>query len=190
MADLIVATPSTTPSKRNFEGELIENHVSNNIVEIKTDSTSNTLSVSRSGSPAPSSISSLTELSSVAAPRTTSVADGADPSAPPTKKRKLTFIEREAEKAAKRREKEERETARAEEKARKDEEKKQKLEEKRKQAEEKEAVKRVKELEKAEKQKVKDAEKQEKDAKKQEKDAEKARKEADKVKKDAVSFYA
>ena len=128
---------------------------------------------SRQSSPAASSV-----LSS--APTSTSNANAnpcSDAGAPPAKKRKLTFAEREVEKAVKRREKEEKERQKAEEKSRKEEEKRKRDEEKRQKQEEKEEEKRQKELEKAEKQKAKDAEKHAKEDKKRKDDEEKQKKE-------------
>lgn len=140
---------------------------------------------SRHGSPAPSTSSSLTELSNIPPPQL----DAAG-TLPPKKRRKLN----PAEKAAAKNDKEEKSRLRAEVKARKDEEK-------RRLAEEKEAVKREKEVEKAERLRDKqeqDAEKSKKKAKREDekklkeserqmKEAEKAQKEAEKLKKERVS---
>jgi hypothetical protein len=137
----------------------------------------------RASSPALSTTSSLTDLSSSGLaqnPVTTTTAS-------PNKKRKLTFAERQVQLIEKQREKSEKEHLKAEEKAKREEEKRIKDEEKRKKAEEKETAKKVKEVEKAQKDAVKAAEKKAKDAKKAEKDAEKAKKEADKMKKERVS---
>ena len=94
----------------------------------------------------------------------------------PTKKRKLNFIEKEAEKARKQSEKEARDKQKAEEAQRKLEEKLAKDEEKRRKEEEKEAARIKRELEKAEKQKAKDAEKQAKEEAKRKKEEEKSKK--------------
>jgi chromatin assembly factor 1 subunit A len=132
---------------------------------------------SRQASPAGSTTgSSLTELTDL-------TGEASKPSLPvaPAKKRKLTFAEREVEKAVRKQEKETREKQKAEDKARREEEKRLKDEEKRKREEEKEATRRERELEKAEKQKVKDAEKRAKED-------EKRKKEEDKEKKERVSM--
>ncbi|KKY18388.1 putative chromatin assembly factor 1 subunit a [Phaeomoniella chlamydospora] len=125
---------------------------------------------SRQGSPAASVTSS--------APTSTSNAQG-----PASKKRKLTFAEKEVERAVKRQEKEEKERLKAQEKARKEEEKRIKDEEKRRKEEEKEVARRQKEIEKAEKQKVKDAEKAAKDAERQAREGKKKKEEEEKQKK-------
>ncbi|RMZ83973.1 hypothetical protein DV737_g1280, partial [Chaetothyriales sp. CBS 132003] len=98
-------------------------------------------------------------------------------SASPAKKRKLTFMEREVEKAEKLSAKEEKARLRAEDKARKEEEKRLRDEEKRRIAEEKDVERVKKDLQRAEK----DAEKAEK---KRAKEAEKAKKLAENVKKE------
>lgn len=140
----------------------------------------------RQDSPAPSTMSSLTDLTTIhGAPDSVLKARNTHIKTPPTKKQKLGFVEAQAEKARKQQEKEEKARQRAEEKAKKEEEKAQKDEEKRRAAEEKENTKRAKDLERAEKQKVKEEEKQKKDADKALKDAEKAQKEAEKREKEA-----
>ena len=126
---------------------------------------------SRHRSPAASSTtSSLTELSNLdgIGDRTSSAV---------TKKRKLTFAEKQAENAATTQEKGDKERLKAEEKLRRDDEKRQRDEEKRKKEEEKEAARRMREVEKAEKQKVKDAEKQAKDEEKRKRGEEQKKKE-------------
>ncbi|RMZ79646.1 hypothetical protein DV738_g3138, partial [Chaetothyriales sp. CBS 135597] len=95
----------------------------------------------------------------------------------PTKKRKLTFVEKEVEKAEKLAAKEEKARRKAEEKDRKEEEKRLRDEEKRRKAEEKDAERAKREVQRAEK----DAEKAEK---KRAKEVEKARKVAENVKKE------
>jgi len=137
--------------------------------------------VVRCDSPAPSTASSLTEISTLASASRPQTAGE-----PPSKKRKLNFLEREAEKAAKQRDKDEKSRLKEEEKVRKEEEKARKDEEKRKAAEEKENAKRAKDLEKAEKQKAKEEREAKKEAEKQKKEAEKNQKEAEKLKKERV----
>ena len=127
---------------------------------------------SRQASPALSTTSSsLTDLTDL-----TGDASKASLSAGPAKRRKLTFAEREVERAVRQQEKEAREIQKAEDKARREEEKQLKDEAKRRREEEKEASRRERELEKAEKQKVKDAEKQAKDDEKRKKEEEKQKK--------------
>ena len=134
---------------------------------------------SRQASPALSTTSSsLTDLTDL-----TGDASKVSLSAGPAKKRKLTFAEREVERAVRQQEKEARETQKAEDKARREEEKQLKDEAKRRREEGKEASRRERELEKAEKQKVKDAEKQAKED-------ERRKKEEDKQKKQRVSLSA
>ncbi|KAK5119872.1 hypothetical protein LTR85_007198 [Meristemomyces frigidus] len=105
----------------------------------------------RAGSPAPSTISSLSSLEVVS---TTHVQSAGTPSStvkqPPAKRRKLTpseKLDKQREKEANEQEKAEQKAKKEEEKARKDDEKRAKDEEKRKKAEEREAKKREKELE-------------------------------------------
>ncbi|RMD43329.1 hypothetical protein DV735_g1816, partial [Chaetothyriales sp. CBS 134920] len=95
----------------------------------------------------------------------------------PAKKRKLTFMEKEVEKAERLAAKEEKARLKAEEKDRKEEEKRLRDEEKRRKAEEKDAERAKREVQRAEK----DAEKAEK---KRVKEVEKARKLAESTKKD------
>lgn len=171
MAEVTFDVTPATPQKRPYEDEectiLTSQHVTNSAY--KTSASDHT---SRDVSPTPSSLSSLTELTSndVSTPQMKTTTNAG----PQAKKPKLTFLEKEAEKAARKREKEEKERAKAEEKARKDEER-------RKANEEKENAKRAKEIEKAEKAKEKEAKKQ---AEQQKKDA----KEAERLKKERVSF--
>ncbi|KAK5940917.1 hypothetical protein PMZ80_006194 [Knufia obscura] len=181
MAEVTFDVTPATPQKRTHDDCIVVN----------TDSTANTYTKSSSteqqststrASPAPSSASSLTDLTPSNSNDTPSSAvKASSTAAPPAKKRKLGYIEREAEKAAKAREKEEKARVKAEEKARKDEEK-------RKVAEEKENAKRAKEIEKAQKQAVLDAERREREEKKAAKEAEKkekdAQKEAERLKKE------
>jgi chromatin assembly factor 1 subunit A len=142
---------------------------------------------SRQASPAlsttSSSLTDLTDLTGEGSKTSLSIA--------PTKKRKLTFAEREVERALRKQEKEDRERQKAEDKASrelekrakdeekraKDEEKRAKDEEKRKREEEKELARRERELDKAEKQKAKDAEKRAKEEEKRKKEEEKDKKE-------------
>lgn len=180
MSEATFDVAPTTPRKRPLE----------------EDAASETIEVSRSvsvrgeairdGSPAPSTSSSLTELTGSVDPGSAvkSTSSPAVKSAP-TKKRKLGLFEAQAEKAAKQREKDEKARQKADEKARKEEEKARKDDEKRKAAEDKENARRARDLEKAEKQKAKDEEKQKKDHEKALKEAEKAQKEAEKRAKEA-----
>lgn len=167
MAEVTFDVTPATPQKRPHEDEECTITSADHIVnsERKASTTDDT---SRNASPTPSSTSSLTELTSNngTTPRVKKVAS----IGPPAKKPKLTFLEKEAEKAAKQREKDEKTRQKAEEKARKDEER-------RKANEEKEAAKRAKEIERAEKQEEKDAKKQAEQQKKDAKEAEKLKKE-------------
>lgn len=177
-----------TPQKRTHDSSIAGNHDSATNSSVKS-SLMEQRSSSRQASPALSSASSLTELSSIndvlnSAKKAVSTTSGG----PPAKKRKLGFIEKQVEKAAKQKEKDEKARAKAEEKHRKEEEKARKDEEKRRQAEEKEAAKRVKELEKAEKQAKKDEEKKAKDAVKAEKEAKKQKEEEEKLKKERAQM--
>jgi chromatin assembly factor 1 subunit A len=142
----------------------------------------------REASPAPSTISSLSELTATTPqpqlpPRALppATANGGES---PTKKRKLTFAERQVEFAVQKMVKDEKAKVKAQEKAEKEEKKRLRDEEKRKKAEEKEAENRQKEMKKAEK----DAEKAKKDAEKAEKqaakDAERVKKEQEKMQKE------
>lgn len=179
MADSLQTLPSLSPGvKRTHDGLPVTSGL-----ELTPQTTNN--SSTRDVTPVPSRDSSpLSELTATTPQRPESM----NPAAPPTKKPKLTFAEKQTELAIQRLVKEEKAKQKAEEKARKEEER---AEEKRKKAEEKEAVKRQKEMEKAEKeaeriekQKAKDAEKAKRES---EKAAEQARKEAEKAKKERVS---
>lgn len=171
MAEVTFDVTPATPQKRPYEDDdcviTTTQHVTNSAY--KTSTSDHT---SRGVSPTPSSMSSLTELTNndLTTPQTKS----STTTGPQAKKPKLTFLEKEAEKAARKKEKEEKEKVKAEEKARRDEEK-------RRVNEEKENAKRAKEIEKAEKAKEKEAKKQ---AEQEKKDA----KEAEKLKKERVSF--
>lgn len=175
MAEVTFDVTPATPQKRPYEDEdctpLTSHNLANSAHKTSSDHTS------RDVSPAPSSLSSLTELTNNDV--TTQLKSTTGPQA---KKPKLTFQEKEAEKAARKREKEEKERVKAEEKVRKEEEKARKDEEKRKANEEKENAKRAKDLEKAKLAKEKEAKKQ---AEQQKKDA----KEAEKLKKERVSIF-
>ncbi|KIW29868.1 uncharacterized protein PV07_05654 [Cladophialophora immunda] len=157
-------TAHLTPSKkRNREGEIIH-HPASLISPDGQQSSPLTAHNSPYGTPDFSQRSTpLTELGTTPvlspAPQSTMApADG--------KKRKVTFAEKEADKAIKKAEKEEKERLKAEAKAKKDEEKKRK-------DEERDAARKVRE----EKKKQKDAEKQGKEAEKQRKEAEALKKE-------------
>jgi uncharacterized membrane protein YqiK len=154
-------------------------------VDTRLDQSAST-TFKRETSPAPSTISSLSELTATTPqPQllpTTLTPVTANSGDSPTKKRKLTFAERQVEFAVQKVVKEEKAKVKAQEKAEKEEKKRQKDEEKRKKAEEKEAENRQKEMKKAEK----DAEKAKKDAEKAKKDAEKAKKDAEKAEKQAA----
>jgi chromatin assembly factor 1 subunit A len=93
------------------------------------------------------------------------------------KKQKLSFAQKEIERALRESEKEERERRKIEELQRKDQEKLARDQEKRRKEEEKEAARKEREVEKAEKLKVKNAEKRVKDEAKQKKEEEKKKKE-------------
>ena len=176
MAEVTFNVASATPRKRSHDGnavDLDETAVSRSVIKCSIAH----ITSSRQGSPAPSTASSLTDLTSTNDAPGSAVKSSASDSKP-SKKRKLGFIEAQAEKAAKQREKDEKARQKAEEKARKDDEK-------RLAAEEKQKVSREKDLEKAEKQKAKDEGKQKKEAEKALKDAQKAQKEAEKRAKDA-----
>lgn len=170
MAEVTFDVTPATPQKRPYEDDECAVATSQHVINsaYKTSTSDHT---SRDVSPTPSSMSSLTELTSndLTTPKTKSTTTVG----PQAKKPKLTFLEKEAEKAARKRDKEEKERVKAEEKARKDDER-------RKANEEKENAKRAKEIEKAEKAKEKEAKKQ---AEQQKKDA----KEAEKLKKERVS---
>lgn len=186
--------PLSVSRKRSHDGELI-NNASNPPEVVVHPASDNIMSTpARQSSPAISICSSgsaLTELTPSFGKCPTPAGVGGSVQ----KKPKLTFAEREVERAVKRRGKEEREIEKADEKARKEQEKREK-------EEEKEAAKRARGLEKsqrdaekakrdavkAEKQKIKDTEKQAKDAEKAQKDAEKVQKEAEKLKKERVGL--
>lgn len=197
MAEVTFAVTPATPQKRPYEDDciVVRQDIFND--PLSKSAAAGSYSVSRQGSPAPSTDSSLTELT---ASHDTPGSATKPSDTPAAKKRKLTFIEKQAEKAAKQREKEEKTRQKAEEKTRKEEEKARKDEEKRRAAEEKEAAKRAKDIEKAEKQKAKEEEKARKDEDKARKDAEKAAKgkekqakadeaEREKLKKERVSSH-
>ena len=189
--------PGPSPSvsrKRSHDGELISHASTLPQLILHPASDNATSTPARHSSPAlsiASSGSALTDLTPSLGKSPTPAGTGGSGQ----KRPKLTFAEREVEKAVKRREKEEREKQRAEEKARKDQEKREKEEEKEaaKRARElekaqKDAEKAKKDTEKAEKQKIRDAEKQAKDAEKAQKEAEKAQKEAEKLRKERVGL--
>lgn len=164
-----VAAPSATAMdeqvtpasrKRNYQGTLISSPSSRTPPPLDQHHQS-VDTPPRAGSPTLSTPDTpLTELGA-----TPSISPQKEDMAPDSKKRKLTFAEREVEKAVKRSEKEQKEKEKAEAKAKKDEEKKRK-------DDEKEAARKVKDAVKAEKQKAKDAVQQEKDAEKKRKEAE------------------
>ncbi|KAK7890475.1 hypothetical protein LTR67_008362 [Exophiala xenobiotica] len=158
-----------TSKKRNYEGQLV-NHPSSITPPLDLRSTPLTGTRSRSVSPALSAAStSLTELGSTPALSPSK----SDMASSDSKKRKLTFAEREVEKALKKQEKEEKDRQKAEAKAKKEEEKHRKEVEKAKKEEER----RAKDAAKEEKQRQKDAVKAEKDAEKERRAAEKLKKE-------------
>lgn len=148
--------------KRNYEGTLISSPNSCRSPPPPLDQHHQSIETPpRAGSPTLSTPDTpLTELGV-----TPSISPQKEDMAPDSKKRKLTFAEREVEKAVKRTEKEQKEKEKAEAKAKKDEEKKRK-------DEEREAARKVKDAVKAEKQKAKDAVQQERDAEKKRKEAE------------------
>ncbi|KAK6372845.1 hypothetical protein LTR64_004764 [Lithohypha guttulata] len=168
MVDATFYVAPTTPLKRSYDDDTI---VVNQDSAVLTNTAINEQDIAiRHASPAPSTSSSLTDLTaSVDAPGSAIKSS----QTPVTKRPKLSFAEKQAEKAAKQREKDEKARLKAEETARKEEEK-------RRLAEEKEISRRAKDLEKAEKQKVKDAGKALKDAQKAQKAAEKKQKDAEK----------
>ncbi|KEF54753.1 uncharacterized protein A1O9_09195 [Exophiala aquamarina CBS 119918] len=156
-------TPAS--KKRNYDGELISHANSLTPPLDHHDQSSETFS--RAVSPTLSTDSTpLTELG----PTPSVSPQKSHDMAPESKKRKLTFAEREVEKAVKKSEKEEKERQKAEMKAKKDEEKKRK-------EEEKEAARKAKDAVKADKQKAKETAQQEKDAEKKRKEAETLKKE-------------
>ena len=177
MADVTFDVAPTTPRKRSREeAEGNDNELCEGTIVVNT--TLGDHVATRDTSPAPSTSSSLTELTTSIEPGSAVKSTHSATQSLPSKKRKLGFIEAQAEKAAKKQEKEDKAKQKAEEKMKKDEEK-------RKVAEEKEAAKLARELEKAEKQKIKDEEKEKRDAEKAMKDAEKGRKDAERRAKEA-----
>ena len=137
-----------------------------------------TLGRSRANSPARNTPGSTVEdYSSTLQPIPTISTESA------SKKRKLTF----AEKESKRLEKEAKDRLKAEEKARKEAEKQEKEVEKRKTEEKNKEEKRRKDEEKEEKQKAKDAERRSREEERKQKEAEKKAKEDEKQKKERVS---
>jgi chromatin assembly factor 1 subunit A len=187
MSERAASSPATS-RKRSHDGTVLppaQNEVHDATGETSSPTQSSGtpslaigLDRSRQASPAGSTTSSsLTDLTGL-----TGEVSKPSLSAAPVKRRKLTFAEREVEKALRKQEKDARERQKAEDKARREEEKRLKDEEKRRREEEKkEAARRERELEKAEKQKVKDAEKRAKED-------EKRKKEEDKEKKERVSM--
>ena len=173
--------PTTTPTGRKRSFDESAKQMDQKSPESPLDAAASSILTPISSTPSRQSSIELADRSRHGSPVSISSsaptsASNANPSAngPPAKKRKLTFIEREAEKAAKKHEKEKQ---KAEEKAQKEDEKRIRDEEKRRKEEEKEGVRRQRELEKAEKQKAKDAEKQAKDEKKKKEEEEKQKKE-------------
>ena len=154
--------------KRGHDGNPIKQELSPDSTKMHTMPGDIRIS-QRAASPALSTTSS--SLSDVPSMSTRSQ-QPVNPSGSPAKKRKLTFAEREVEKAMRVREKQEKARLKAEEKMKKDEEK-------RRVAEEKEAEKSIKDMKKAEK----DADKAEKKRAKAEKEA---KVEAEKLKKERV----
>ena len=180
MAETLNLPSLSAGVKRDHEGQAIDNNTSSTVGSMS--------SALRAGSPALSvASSSLTELSTPSA----AVTPNLDPAAPPAKKLKLTFAEREVERAVRKREKEDRARLKDEEKRKKAEEredaKRLKDVEKAEKEAEKEEAKRLKEVEKAEKEAERNEKQKVKDAEKAEKEAEKAKKEAEKLKKERVS---
>ena len=178
MSERTAGSPSTS-RKRSYDGTVLQNshhdpHDTNGESSLPTPS-SGTPSLgiaqdrSRQASPAVSTASSsLTELTDL-----TGEYGKASLSEAPVKKRKLTFAEREVERAVRKQEKEARERQKAEDKARREDAKRVKDVEKRKREEKKELARREQELQKAEKQKVKDAEKRAKEDEKRKREEEK-----------------
>ncbi|KAL2424203.1 hypothetical protein ABEF95_004555 [Exophiala dermatitidis] len=160
---------SPTSKKRNYNGEIV-NHTSIDATATKEQRSSPSPGHSRSGSPACSRASTpLTEIGSTPAHSPSAAMDMASES----KKRKLTFSEREAAKRVKQQEKEDKERLKAEKEKLKAEAKAKKDQEKKRKDEEKEASRKARE----EKQKQKDALKQEKEAEKERKMKESLKKE-------------
>ena len=125
-------------------------------------------SSSRGSSP----LSSTATLPSSTPEKTTNIQLGPPTEGPPTKKRKLTFEEKETLRI----EKQFKDLQKAEEKARKEAEKRQKEEQKRVEIEAKEEKRKIQEEEREKKRKAKEAEKAEKEENKRRKDAEKEKK--------------
>jgi chromatin assembly factor 1 subunit A len=144
----------------------------------------------RDASPAASSVSDLTDAGSITPPRGLSPVNSTEiptafaamdgHGAPPAKKPKLTFQEKEL----KRINKEIKEREKAEEKARKDAEKKATADEKARKEADKEAERKKKEAEKEEKRAAQEAEKAAKEEKRRKKEEEKQKKEDEKRKKE------
>lgn len=146
--------PLTPSKKRNYQGLLLH--------QVPFESC--LLSGASPSSPAPRESSPASPLSDLGpTPGTSPQKD--ETMAPDSKKRKLTFAEREVEKTVKKQEKEQREKEKLEAKAAKDDEK-------RRREEEKDAARRAKEAVREEKKKAKDAVQQEKEAEKKRKEAE------------------
>lgn len=166
MVPSLVEQLTPTSKKRNYNGEFVS-HAPNSLTPpLDEKNSAENQDYSRTASPALSRASTpLTDLGP-----TPSISPQKEDMAADSKKRKLTFAEREVEKAVKKREKEDKEKIKADAKAKKDEEKKRK-------DDEKEAARKVKKAQKEEKQKAKDAAQQEKDAEKQRKQAEVLKKE-------------
>ncbi|EHY55127.1 chromatin assembly factor-I (CAF-I) p90 subunit [Exophiala dermatitidis] len=160
---------SPTSKKRNYNGDIV-NHTSTEVTATKEQRSSPSPGHSRSGSPACSRASTpLTEIGSTPAHSPSAAIDMTSES----KKRKLTFAEREAAKRVKQQEKEDKERQKAEKEKLKAEARAKKDEEKKRKDEEKEAARKARE----EKQKQKDALKQEKEAEKERKMKEAQKKE-------------
>ncbi|KIX09674.1 uncharacterized protein Z518_00755 [Rhinocladiella mackenziei CBS 650.93] len=156
-------TPAS--KKRNYEGHIINN---SNSFTPPTDQQSCQLTATRSHTESPTINRARTPLNDLGPPPVLSPSQ--HPIAPDSKKRKLTFAEREVERAVKRREKEEKEKQKAEAKVKKEEEKKRK-------DEEKDAARKAREALKEERQRQKDVERQEKEAERERKAAEARKKE-------------
>lgn len=161
-----IAAEQLTPAskKRNYEGQLISQ--ANSLTPPLDQHGQSDENFSRAVSPSLSIPGSpLTDLG-----LTPSTSPQEEDMAPEAKKRKLTFAEKEVEKAVKKSEREEKEKQKAEAKAKKDEEKKRK-------DEEREAARKAREAVKAEKQRAKEAAQNEKDAEKKRREAESLKKE-------------
>ncbi|OAG42527.1 hypothetical protein AYO21_03112 [Fonsecaea monophora] len=163
------AAAQLTPSKkRNHEGDIVHHSAS---ITSPAGQQSSPLTADRSPFGTPNFSERSTPLTDLGATPVLSPAQHTTMAPVDSKKRKVTFAEKEADKAIKKAEKEEKEKLKAEAKARKDEDKKRK-------EEEKEAARKVRE----EKRKQKDVEKQEKEAEKQRKEAEALKKERSQMK--------